>query len=370
MTLTLLQSHSEIRTAPPVGALRVGYEDTSLEVLLRDNNVLAVIGFGSAAPAGGSDSRYLRVALEPLDGTAPFEVWRVDQPVSTGQFGRIRFAHAGGLLFGAIEVDEDQIQHNSPDRCATDAVRENPGSTVAGIAASAYAELCAFLDASSHRHPLRIWNYLAAITEGCDDAERYRQFCIGRAQGMPPQWRYPAATAIGIPACASPPAGDKRVLQVYFLAASEAGTPLENPRQLSAYRYPRQYGPQPPTFARGMLGPASTIPLPLMISGTASVRGHASMHDGDIAAQLDETLLNLDAVLHVARDHEPARSKPLGTHSVLKVYLRDAHLAAEVEAELRRRLPAATPLLLLHADICRAELMIEIDGFHGDGASF
>ncbi|MEO5595632.1 MAG: pteridine-dependent deoxygenase [Lysobacteraceae bacterium] len=369
MSLTLLQSQREMRTVPPVGALRVGYEDTSLEALLADDNVLAVIGFGSAAPAGGSDSRYLRVALEPLAGAGPFEVWRVDQPVSTGQVGRIRFAQAGGLLFGAIEVDEDQIELNSSDHRATDGVRESPVSAVAGIAASAYAELCAFLDASAHRHPLRIWNYLAAITEGYDDAERYRQFCIGRAQGMPPQWRYPAATAIGIPASASPPAGDRRVLQVYFLAASAAGTPLENPRQLSAYRYPRQYGPQPPTFARGMLGPASTIPLPVMISGTASVRGHASMHDGDIAAQLDETLVNLDAVMDVAREHEPARSESLGTHSVLKVYLRDAHLAAEVKAELRRRLPA-TALLLLHADICRAELMIEIDGFHGDGTAF
>ena len=35
------------------------------------------------------------------------------------------------------------------------------------------------------------------------------------------------------------------------------GTPVENPRQVSAYRYPRQYGPQPPSFARAMLPPPS-----------------------------------------------------------------------------------------------------------------
>ncbi len=380
VTQPVLQSNREACSLPPIGALRVGYEHALLDALLGDRHVLAVIGFGSAAPSSSSDPRYLRVALEPLNGLAPFEVWRVEQAVSTGQRGRIRFAHAGGLLFGAIEIDEADIDGAGLDarlldRAATsangstDLVRDSMHSVAAHAAASAYAELCAFLETSVHSHPLRIWNYLAAITEGCDDAERYRQFCIGRARGMPPQWRYPAATAIGVPASDLASPASSRMLQVYFLAASAAGTSLENPRQLSAYHYPRQYGPQPPTFARAMLGPASITPLPLMISGTASVRGHASMHAGDIGAQLHETLLNLNAVLDVARGHEPGRCAALGINSVLKVYLRDVHLAAEVEAEMRRRLPAETPMLLLHADICRSELMIEIDGFHGGGTS-
>ena len=63
--------------------------------------------------------------------------------------------------------------------------------------------------------------------------------------------------------------------------------PLENPRQLAAWRYPRQYGPRPPTFARAMLAP-DAVRLPLMLSGTGAVVGHASLQDDDLQAQLGE----------------------------------------------------------------------------------
>jgi chorismate lyase/3-hydroxybenzoate synthase len=237
------------------------------------------------------------------------------------------------------------------------------GSAIAAAAAAGYTELGVFLEGSGYPHPLRIWNYLAAITEGDDDAERYRQFCIGRAHGFTLQASYPAATAIGTPASADEGA---RKLQVYFLAAKSPGTPLENPRQLAAYRYPRQYGPQPPSFARAMLVPAgASASGPLLISGTASVRGHASVHADDVIAQLDETLLNLRAVLDAARELQPALPSALGERSLLKVYLRDPSQASIVVTALHERLPIGTSLLLLHADICRAELLIEIDGFHG-----
>ena len=91
----------------------------------------------------------------------------------------------------------------------------------------------------------------------------------------------------------------RRVLQVYWLAARVAGTPLENPRQVAAYRYPRQYGPQSPTFARAMLPPAGSD-MPLLLSGTASVVGHETRHPGDVLAQLDETFANLDSLLDIA----------------------------------------------------------------------
>jgi len=53
-----------------------------------------------------------------------------------------------------------------------------------------------------------------------------------------------------------------------------------------------------------------------------------------------------------------------GAGSVLKVYVRDGEDAPRIAAELDARLPPATRRLLLAADICRAELRIEIDGFH------
>ena len=50
------------------------------------------------------------------------------------------------------------------------------------------------------------------------------------------QDRYPAATAIGR-------RDGVRVLQIYALTARCAGVQVENPRQVNAWLYPRQYGP-------------------------------------------------------------------------------------------------------------------------------
>jgi len=357
-----------VRPLADAPALRVAYVHAGLDALLAEPDVLAVLGFGSGAPTAHSDPRYLRVALEPLQTPAPFEVWRTSGPVVSGSAGRVRYAHGERLLFGAIEIDETRIDATGIDSLGIDEAGADSiasaGTAIAAAAAAGYIELGAFLANSGFPHVLRFWNYLAAITEGIDDAERYRQFCIGRARGLPWRSHYPAATAIGIPAPASTDGGK---LQIYFLAATSPGTPIENPRQLSAYRYPRQYGPQPPTFARAMLAPkdASSHGAPLLISGTASVRGHASVHVDDVSGQLDETLVNLRAVLDAARELQPTLPSALGAHSVLKAYLRDRSDTAMIETALRTGLPVDTALLLLHADICRAELLIEIDGFHG-----
>lgn len=318
-------------------ALRVAYERAPLADLLAQPDMLAVIGFGAAAPASHGDPRYLRVDLEPLDGDAPFETWRGAGDVAAGRTGAFAHAEDGRLQFAAVEVEE--------------------GGDVAAATEAAYAALVDFLAVSGYPHVLRIWNYFDAITEGEDDGERYRRFCVGRARGMGEGFAsFPAATAIGR-------RDGRRVLQIYLLAAREPGTPLENPRQVAAWRYPRQYGPQSPSFARATL--AGTPGLPLMISGTASVVGHETLHAERIEAQLAETFANLDALVAHAREVSPRLPSALGADSLLKVYLRHRAHLPQVRAALAARLPAGAPSLVLHAEVCRRDLLVEIDGFHG-----
>ena len=100
---------------------------------------------------------------------------------------------------------------------------------------------------------------------------------------------WPAATAVGRQ-------DHSGVLQVYWLAGTEPGRPLENPRQVSAFNYPRQYGPAPPRFSRAML-----VTGGLLISGTGSILGHASHHAHDLSAQLDEILRNLASLRQAGR---------------------------------------------------------------------
>ncbi|MFC7302184.1 pteridine-dependent deoxygenase [Cognatiluteimonas weifangensis] len=306
-----------------------------------------MFGFGRTAPASAQDPRYLHVPLQPAGDSAPYEVWRGARPVTGGRDGDIAWASDGALAFGAIRVDERA--HAGP----------GDPTGIAGAAAYAYARLTAFVRASGTPHLLRIWNYLDAITQGEGDAERYRQFCLGRARGLgrfdPAQ--LPAATAIGY--CAT-----THALQVYWLAAAAPGTPVENPRQLNAWRYPRAYGPQSPSFARAMLPPTAAA-LPLLLSGTASVVGHATRHPDAPLAQLAETFANFDALLGAARQRQPALPPRFGAGSRLKVYVRDRDAVAPVAAALQARFGGRVPYLLLHAAICRRDLCVEIDGVHG-----
>jgi chorismate lyase/3-hydroxybenzoate synthase len=323
--------------------LKIDYLARSLDDVLARGDVLAAFGFGDNAPVH-ADPRYLRVRLPP-HGAAPFEVWHGAGPVETGRDGAVAWSHDGALLFGALELDE----------C------DDPGDADAlgAVAQDAYRRLLAFTAARGYPHLLRVWNYLDGITEGDGDAERYKRFCLGRGRGLGTsvEGPLPAATAIGRPDAAH----DASRLQIYWLAARTPGTPLENPRQLSAYRYPRQYGPQPPSFARAMLPPGD---LPLLLSGTASIVGHASLHPESVTAQVEETLANFDRLIATARVHRPELPARFGPGSRLKIYVRDRAELDAVTAALDARLGADVPRIVLHAAVCRRELRVEIDGTH------
>jgi chorismate lyase/3-hydroxybenzoate synthase len=107
---------------------------------------------------------------------------------------------------------------------------------------------------------------------------------------------------------------------------------------------------------------APTATPQLYISGTAAIVGHSSHHPDDFAAQVEETLANFSSLMQAA-GLPPALH--YGAGCALKVYVRRAADVARVRTLLGQRVPPATALLLLHGDICRRELLIEIDGIQG-----
>jgi chorismate lyase/3-hydroxybenzoate synthase len=304
--------------------------------------VLCAISFGTRLQAAAIDSAQhglrIHVNLPVLVGTGMTELWHADGPVEPGRDGAIHFATGGHFLAGGVQIDEQAA------------------GSLEAAAAEAYGAICRFTARSGHRHLLRMYNYFSDINSGHGDAERYKRFCSGRAAGFhgqaEPSW--PAATAVG--------RQDRSgLLQVYWLASSEPGRAIENPRQVSAYRYPRQYGPSPPCFSRAVL-----VSGGLLISGTASVLGHASHHPHDLPAQLDEILRNLGSLRQASGGSALLQS---GCGTVLKVYVREPAAAGFVSAYLRAQLPARVQILVLAADICRRELVVEIDAAHfGPGA--
>jgi len=312
------------------GALRVEFRRIAPASM--PPGLLAAVRFGPATADKHVSDGPLRidVGLTPLAATADTELWWATGPVVHGSHGAIRYAHDDRRLIAILELDE----------------REHGGIT--GAAAAAYTQMRRFQQQSSFPHLLRIWNYLDAINKGAGDLERYREFCVGRTHGLgnAAAASYPAATGIGHQ-------HPTHRLQVYWLAGRAPGKSIENPRQVSAYRYPRDHGPASPTFARATLATDGS----LLISGTASIVGHVSQHGGDPLAQLDETLRNLAAVNERADALRAAHSRPT---DLFKVYLRDPACLDTVAKKLQQAFPRSTAIYLA-ADICRRELLLEIE---------
>lgn len=285
------------------------------------------------------DPRQVLVALESLDQPCWVEQWISALPVESGHEDGFGYSHNGEILFGNIYLPESEL---------VDLERAT---------LKLYVHIEQLLQRKGYPYCLRMWNFLAGINAGEGDHERYRLFSAGRSRALAlkPDFekRLPAATAIGM---AEPG------LVVYFLAGKQPGQPVENPRQVSAYRYPRQYGPRSPSFARATLIGTGTESR-LLVSGTASVVGHESVHLGDPVLQLDETLANFDALIANALDHHfSGLPRSAVRAESIKLYVRDAGLMPTLRPHLDRvRGPDRAPLLCLHGDICRTDLLLEAE---------
>jgi chorismate lyase/3-hydroxybenzoate synthase len=218
----------------------------------------------------------------------------------------------------------------------------------------AYREIFATLDELAYPHLLRIWNYLPQINIDTNGSERYWQFNSARrsalaASGRDVTGNVPAACALGS-VTGSP-------LVIYFLASRTAPTVIENPRQLSAYEYPPQYGPKPAFSRASVLREASGAIL--FISGTASIVGHQTVHAGDVVAQTRETLVNIEALLGEANRVSGA---PFGLETLAyKVYVRNSADLPLIQSQLHSALGSGAQVVYLQADICRQDLLVEIE---------
>ena len=301
-------------------------------------HTLAEFHFGADTRAG-RDPRHIPVALPLLGGDTRVERWSTDAPVETGVFGEFGYAHDGDYLFASLVVPAD--------RCGD----------IERLTRSSYLRLDHLIRSRGYPYWLRAWNYLVDITAGDGEAERYRRFNAGRysAVGLSSgvEQNLPAASALG---------SEAGGFVLCCLAGRKPGLQIENPRQLSASLYPPRYGLRSPMFARAALVPNGRG-AQLLVSGTASIVGHESLHVGDPEAQLEETARNFEALVGAAMkaDSGQPRASRVRLES-LKVYLRNPEDYTRLIPRIRRLFAVEAEPLVLRADICRRELLVEIEG--------
>jgi enamine deaminase RidA (YjgF/YER057c/UK114 family) len=231
---------------------------------------------------------------------------------------------------------------------------------------------------------VRTWLYLGDITGMEGQAQRYRElnraradfyrdlkFAAGRPKGdspifvdtkigtVPDKPVFPASTGIG--------AGGKDVtISCIAMRADRPGVmlvPLENPRQTSAFDYAHQYGSESPKFCRAMAVAAGDYAT-TFVSGTASITASETRHLDDVRRQTQETLDNIEALIAADnfRGHGLAGfGATLGDLALARVYLKRHEDYAQARAICESRL-GELPTIYAVGDICRSELLVEIEG--------
>lgn len=305
----------------------------------------------------------LHVPMESLGGSEAFcELWSGLGSLQQGTAGAIHYQYDEDVLFGVMHLSESAFQ------ATADKTPLQQATT------SAYDQIFTLIARLKYPNIFRFWNYIPNINTHSYELERYRQFNLGRHEAFLAHQRdvvgnnVPAACALGFNAPEFNASGlnesgsnarEQAVLSIAFMAGHVQPLAIENPRQISAYQYPEQYGPVSPTFSRASLVKLKQSEL-LLISGTASIVGHATQHVSDAVVQTREALANIEAILEQANlEASHANFSMADLH--YRVYVRDPAHVVEIHDELKRYIATDFNVEYCQADICRKELLLEIE---------
>ncbi|MDD4872858.1 MAG: FHA domain-containing protein [Kiritimatiellae bacterium] len=257
--------------------------------------------------------------------------------------------------------------------CALKAPMTSTGGAY-GQGISAFRQLKALLASVDMRmeQVFRTWIYHGGIVADEGAVQRYIelnrartdeyqgiQFLSDRLPKGHPPGVYPASTGIGTE-------GLGLELSAIALATERPdvlAVPLENPRQTPAYDYSANYSPKSPKFSRAMAVTCGNYAM-IFISGTASIKGSETCHVGDAAAQVNETLDNIAALIseeNLSRHGLPGLGTTLAGMGLARVYIKRKEDYSRVRAICEKRL-GELPTIYAVADVCRPDLLVEIEG--------
>lgn len=217
---------------------------------------------------------------------------------------------------------------------------------------------------------VRQWNYIERITDFADNQQHYQLFNDARSIFYTKtQWPegYPAATGIGTQ-------WGGIVIDLNAVKSSEKEyrcIPLDNNLQVAAYDYSQKVllGKKDenlkerttPKFerAKALADKSGGI---IYISGTAAIRGEESLLNVGIEEQ---TKITIENILHlISKDNllkEDISISGECSLQILRVYLKNEEDITLAKNYINKVLPEI-PISYLLANVCREELLIEIEG--------
>ncbi len=220
----------------------------------------------------------------------------------------------------------------------------------------------------SFNNIVRQWNYIGNILEIKDGYQNYQIFNEVRSEFYS-KYRtvtgFPSATGIGMKSggvyidfCAIDIKKDLKII------------PVNNPNQVNAYQYSQKVlkgliwkgksVKNTPKFERALLISNSHIKT-LFVSGTASIIGQETIGKDDVAEQTLVTIENISRLtdrtyLSQLTGQELSNLKCI----FIRVYVKDQKDFDKVRNICREHFPGV-PSIYIEADICRDELLVEIE---------
>lgn len=200
---------------------------------------------------------------------------------------------------------------------------------------------------------IRQWNYVESITACEGNDQHYQMFNNARSECYATvNWKngYPAATGIGS-RCGGVLID---VDAVTFCSDSCFATPIDNKLQVAAHAYSSDVLEEAgrikttPKFERAKSMTLDGRSL-IYISGTAATRGEESMRDVGVKRQLEITMENISQLIGDAGIR------------LLRVYLKHPEDYPTVKHCLNAY-EDSVDISYLCADVCRNELLIEVEG--------
>ena len=335
-----------------------------LQQIANKNNLLKITVFN--APIGNEEYvgnlRLLKESVKKVfDENAPLVAY-VAQPCLTASMaaeitympedGSIRHERHDGytLLYGNgfCELVTEGITPASPDA----SIREQSQEI--------FAQLGKILADNNFciNDIYRQWNYIEQITSMHDGRQNYQEFNDARSRFYNSvQWTngYPAATGIGT-SCGGV------MVEVYAIKGEKVvNHAIDNPLQISAHSYSQKVltgksdekERTTPKFERARL-----VGDTVYISGTAAIKGEDSLSLDSTVEQTAETMQIIKKL--VASENIPV-STTESTYTLLRVYIKNGKDAPEAIKFMEENFPD-TPKHYLEADVCRPELLVEIEG--------
>lgn len=293
------------------------------------------------------------IAQPPLTCKVLVEAFYYDERLWNARL--ISVENGSALLFKreTSEVLVGQVQEGSAVRC-----RENAGAAFASF--GKLLQIAAFQVNSV----VRQWNYLENILGVENEQQRYQEFNNVRASFYGDSFSktgYPAATGIGM---------NRGGIIIEFVAVRSADVhtvPVDNPRQIPAHDYSEGvlkgegYAEKStPKFERARYLELFGKKL-VFISGTASIRGEKTVGVGDPGKQTEITIENIQRLYSPELLSQISKNNLRPRYGHARVYVKNRSDYKIIKKAFERYY-GRLPVVYILADICRDDLLVEIEG--------